>query len=482
MTLASVPRYDPDRISPGGDHAVVVGASMAGLLAARILADGFEEVTVIERDPPSDEPAVRRGVPQGRHVHLLEEAGRATFEDLFPGYGEELISSGGLMIDMMSDFVAHQKGGFLADGPTRLPAYFATRPLFEGIVRRRVTDLDGVDIRHGYRHIDYLVDDDATTVEGTIVRNGDSEREELPAELVVDATGRTSRTPTWLDDHGYTAPDVDEVRIDVAYSTAVIERPADDRRAFFVEPDPPRTRGAGVFPAEDGRWLATLFGMHGDHPPTDPEELKAFAASMPGPDLKQLLDTQPWVSDEIAHYPFPSTRRYRYEHLDRFPDGLVVIGDAIASFNPIYGQGMSVAALEALLLHHTLATGGREDLERRFFDRAEEILDVPWSIAVGGDFEFPQTEGPKPRGTDVLNWYLARLVRKAHTDGKLREALVRVIMMEQPPPSLLRPRIMWQVLKPTMGGPSEASSGPNLSRPIARKGSGESLDNAGMDR
>jgi 2-polyprenyl-6-methoxyphenol hydroxylase-like FAD-dependent oxidoreductase len=474
MTLATVPRYDHERISPAGDHAVVVGASMAGLLAARVLADGFEEVTVIERDALADEPGVRRGVPQGRHVHLLEEAGRATLEDLFPGYGEELLSAGGLMIDMLSDFVAYQKGGVLAPGPTRIPAYFATRPLFERIVHRRVAGLDGVSIRHGCQYVDYLADD-ATTVDGITIENEASEREDLPAELVVDATGRMSRTPAWLENYGYGAPDVDEVRIDVAYSTAAIERPADDRRAFFIEPDPPRTRGAGVFPAEDGRWLATFFGVHGDHPPTEPEGLKAFAASLPGPDpkglpdLEGLLDTQPWESDEMAHYPFPSTRRHRYEDLDRFPDGLVVIGDAIASFNPIYGQGMSVAALEALALHHTLATGGRADLGRRFFDRTEEILDVPWSIAVGGDFEFPQTEGPKPRGTDFFNWYLARLMRKAHTNGKLSEALVRVIMMEKPPTSLFRPGIVWQVLKPTVRGSSEASVGPKPSQPSTRR-------------
>jgi hypothetical protein len=224
-----------------------------------------------------------------------------------------------------------------------------------------------------------------------------------------------------------------------------------------------------VFPAENERWLVTLFGMHGDHPPTEPDELRAFAASLPGPDLERLLDTQSRVSDEIAHYPFPSTRRHRYEGLDRFPDGLVVVGDAIASFNPIYGQGMSVAALEALALHHTLATGGRADLGRRFFDRTEEILDVPWSIAVGGDFEFPQTEGPKPRGTDFFNWYLARLMRKAHTNGKLSEALVRVIMMEKPPTSLFRPGIVWQVLKPTVRGSSEASVGPKPSQPSTRR-------------
>lgn len=448
MPLTTVSRYDRDRVSEIGETAVVVGGSMAGLLAARVLADGYEEVTIIDRDPLPEHPSARRGVPQGRHIHVLLEAGRATLDDLFPGYGEELLSAGGLLVDFLSDFVVYDKGGFLADGKTRLPTYFATRPLFEHVVRRRVAEHDGVHIRPNCHYTDYIVDD-AMNVEGVLVRDDDGERGELPADLVVDATGRTSKTPSWLEQHGYAPPDVTEVEIDVAYSTVVVERPSDDRRAFFVAADPPRTRGAGIFPAEDARWLATFFGMHGDHPPTDAEGLRDFAASLPGPDLERLLETQPWITDEIAHYPFPSNRRYRYEDLTQFPEGLVVVGDAIASLNPIYGQGMSVAALEALLFHHTLATDDAGTPALDFFDRVEEIVDVAWSMTVGADFEFPRTDGPKPRGTDLLNRYMSRLTRKAHTDGALREALFNVFAMKYHPNSLLRPGVAWRVLRPT---------------------------------
>lgn len=449
MTLTTVPRYDPAQVSSIGDHAVVVGGSVAGLVTARVLADGFEEVTVIERDPLPDEPAARPGVAQGRHIHVLLEAGRATFEDLFPGYGEALLSAGGLMIDGLSDLVHYEKGGRLTDGSTRLPMYSATRPLFEQIVRRRLTAREGVAVRPNCRFTEYLVGDGATTVEGVMINDEESEQAALTADLVVDATGRTSRTPAWLENHGYVAPDVDEVRIDVAYSTAVIERPSDDRRAFFVPADPPRTRGGFMFPVEDDRWIGTLFGVHGDHPPTEAEALNEFAASLPVAELNRILDTQPWLSDEIAHYPFPSNLRRRYADLDRFPDGLLVIGDALCSFNPIYGQGMSVAALEALILHDALTTDGRANLAPRFFDRAETVVDSPWLVAVGGDFAFARTDGPKPRGTAVTNRYLARLIRKAHTDGDLREALARVYMMERPPRSLLRPGVLWRVFTPT---------------------------------
>lgn len=211
-----------------------------------------------------------------------------------------------------------------------------------------------------------------------------------------------------------------------------------------------------MLPVEDDRWLVNLHGIHGDHPPTDVEESKDFAASLPTPIVKDLLDERPWVSEEIAFYPFPSNRRYRYEELDRFPDGLVVLGDAIASFNPIYGQGMSVAALEALMLHHTLAGDDREQFELRFFDRAAEVVEPAWMLATGADFSFPQTEGARPRGTVLFNWYLARLFRKAHTDSVLTDAFTRVLSMQQPPTSLLRPGVMWRVLRP--GQKDEQSS------------------------
>jgi 2-polyprenyl-6-methoxyphenol hydroxylase-like FAD-dependent oxidoreductase len=449
MTLATVPRYDSNLNTEIGEHAVVVGASMAGLFAARVLNDGFQKVTVIDRDSLPDTPGIRNGVPHARQPHVLLEAGRATLEDLFPGYGEDLISAGGLLVDGASDFKYYDEGDFVADGPTRQLMYFASRPLIELIVRRRVADLDGVHVRSGCQFIDYLVNDVATTVDGVVVRGDDTYQEEIGADLVVDATGRTSRTPKWLETHGYTPPVLDEVHINLAYSSTLIERPPNDRRVLYVPVSPPRTRGGAAFPIEDDRWLVNLHGMHGDHPPTDFDGFSEFAASLPTHELKRLLEDYPQTSSDIKHYPIPSNRRYRYENLDRFPDCLIVIGDAIASFNPIYAQGMSVAALEAVTLHHTLVTGGCEELAPRFFDRAEEVIDIAWIMAVGADFGFSQTTGPKPRGTDLFNRYLSRLTRKAHTDGELRHAFYQAIVMERPPISLLRPSVVWRVFRPT---------------------------------
>ncbi|MFB6184088.1 MAG: FAD-dependent oxidoreductase [Haloarculaceae archaeon] len=457
MTLATVSRYDGRRVSTEGTRAVVVGGSMAGLCAARTLADGFEDVVVIERDPLPDEPVARDGAPQTSHPHALLEAGRATLQDLFPGFGETLLAEGGVLVDASRQVGHYAEGGFLADGPERLPMYCASRPLFEYVVRRKVSALDGVTLRGNCRFTDYLFDD-ASAITGVAFRDESGDDATLSANLVVDATGRTSRTPAWLEDHGYEPPPIDEVTIDVTYGTVRIERPPDDRRTFLVPPEAPRTRGMYVIPIEGGRWEILLQAVHGDDAPTDFEAYVDFAESLPVPELGRLVADQPWCSEDVHNYPFPASLRRRYWDLDRFPDGLVVTGDAVASFNPVYGQGMSVAALDALLLHHTLAEGGLDDFGTRFFDRAADVLDVVWQLAVGSDFEFPQTTGPKPAGTDLFGRYLSRLLRTAHSDPVVSDAFARVVLLERPPTSLLRPSIAWRVLRP--GGGNASSSLP----------------------
>ncbi len=450
MTLATVPRYDPNGVSEVGGHAVVVGAGMAGLCAARVLRDAFRKVTIIESDPLPDGASTRRGVPQGRHAHALLEAGRNTLEDLLPGFSEALLSAGGVVFDVSSEGEMYIEGDFLADGTLRQSMYAATRPLYEHTARQHIADIDRIEFRPACQWTDYLHDDDAASVNGVSIKPHEGESEELSADLVIDSTGRTSRTATWLDEQGYPKPTVDEVTVGVTYSTTFLERPPTERSGFLVMPSPEQPDGGAVLPVEGDRWLMTLWSMHNDDPPTDPESVLEYTEELPIPHLRRLLEEHPWRTDDIAQYPFPSNLRRRYEDLDRFPDGLLVLGDAIASFNPIYGQGMTVASLEAVQLHHCLAMNGRENLANRYFDRIKDTVDLAWNMAVGGDLQFPETEGPKPRGTDILNWYLSRLFRRAHTDGALVDAFLRVQMMERPPTSLLHPKIMWRVLKPSI--------------------------------
>lgn len=266
MTLADVPRYERGRVRTVGDHAVVVGESVAGLTAARVLADAFADVTVLERDEYPDGPAPRRGVPHGAHIHALQEAGRATIEDLFPGFCDTVLARGGLLIDGATDLKFYSEGDYLADGPRRLPTYSASRPLFEHAVRTHATAVEGIDLRPGCQVTDYLTDETGTRVTGVEFRDEQGDERALPADVVVDATGRTSRTPEWLREQGYPPPELDEVSIDIGYSTTAVLRPPGDRRAILAIAEPPHTRGGAVFPVEDDLWLVNLHESTGTTP------------------------------------------------------------------------------------------------------------------------------------------------------------------------------------------------------------------------
>lgn len=458
MTLATIPRYDPDRITGTDGHAVVVGASMAGMLAARVLADRYASVTVIDRDPLPDEPVARRGVPQSAQPHGLLEGGRATIEDLFPGYFDALVDAGGVPVDIGTEVETYNDGIQLARGEMESKTmYCATRPLFDLIARRHLRDIDGVGLRGSCQFVAYLVDD-ASTIRGVRIRDETGETVELAADLVVDATGRTSRTPAWLDAHGHPRPQLDEVRIDLSYGTVVVERPPDDRRMMLIPAAYPATRGGVVVPVENNRWVVNVHGFHGDHPPSDARELRTFAAGLATPAVLELLRNHSLVDEAVHQYPIPSSRRYRYETLDRFPEGLLVVGDAIASFNPIYAQGMTVAALESLWLHHVLAEGD-DDLASRFFGRAAAVVDLAWSMSVGPDFAFPETEGPEPSRNGLVGRYLSRLTRRARHDPYLTDAFSQVIQFEHPPSSLFRPSVLWRVFAPRRRTRSDRDTG-----------------------
>ena len=451
MTLSQFGRYEAATTPRLGTRAVVVGGGMAGMCTARVLADAFDDVVVLERDTLPDGPAIRDGAPQTGQPHAMLEAGRAVLCDLFPGFEAAVRDAGGLKIDMIDDIDWYNRGGVVAAPETSLPALYASRPLFEHVVREQLRTGDGVRLRDDCQFVEYEHDDDARRVTGVRFRNESGTEATLDAALTVDATGRTSRTPAWLDRHGYPTPSVDEVRIDVTYSSVRIERPPGVHTGALIAPEPHRPRGAAMLPIEDGQWEVLLQGVHGERAPADRATFRQWANTLPLDEIGRRVGSQQWVS-EIRRYPFPVSVRRHYDDLGSFPDGLIVVGDAIASFNPMYGQGMSVGALEALALHHELSAG-LDALGPRFFEQASDVVHEAWLTAVGSDFVFPETTGPKPFAMDVLNGYVGRLVERAHEDGTLSEAFLRVFRMERRATSLLHPRILWRVFGPRHGRP-----------------------------
>jgi 2-polyprenyl-6-methoxyphenol hydroxylase-like FAD-dependent oxidoreductase len=456
-------------MEPIGKHAVVLGASMAGLAAARVLADVYERVTVLERDALPGAAAHRKGVPQSHHAHGLLAAGRVALEELFPGLTDELVANGALSGDLQAQSRWSNQGLRLCPGPSGLQGIALSRPLLEGSIRERVRALPNVWVVDRCVAAGLVGSPDGRRVCGVrVLRRADSSAEEvLEADLVVDATGRGSRSPLWLEALGYPRPAEDEVRVGVAYASRVYRRRrdhADGDRAVVVAATVERPRGGAMLAMEGDRWMVTLNGYLGQRPPTDPDGFVAFAAGLPAPDIFEVIsDAEPL--GEVLPARYPASVRRRYERLDRFPEGYLVTGDAVCGFNPIYGQGMSVAALEALTLRECLRAGPAAGLARRFFAKAARIVDIPWGIAVGADLRFPGIHGARTAKVRLVNAYLARFHVAAATDPVLGGAFLRVVNLMDRPESLLGPTIALRVLR---GNLRRTAVSPRASRPGSR--------------
>jgi 2-polyprenyl-6-methoxyphenol hydroxylase-like FAD-dependent oxidoreductase len=433
-----------------GDRTVVLGAGMAGLLAARVLADSYGQVTVIDRDELPETPMHRRGVPHGRHLHALAARGQQALEELFPGLTAELVAHGAPVGSLLTEARLYLSGHRLRQADTGLMLLCASRPFLEGHVRARLCALPNVAFLDRCDVVGLATTPDGRRVIGVrVLRRADGSAEEvLGADLVVDATGRGSRTPIWLEALGYARPETEQVRVGLGYATRTYRLPPDALDGDLAVLDattPDHPRGGALLRLEGDRWMVTLAGMLGDHPPIDPDGFLDFARSLRFPDIYQAVrDAEPL--DDPVGFRFPASVRHRYERLDRFPDGLLVVGDAVCSFNPIYGQGMSVAALEALTLRRHLQLGAVPQ-PRRWFRGLARVVDVPWDIAVGGDLAVPGVQGRRTLKIRLVNAYIARLHAAAAHDSGLASTFVRVAGLVAPPQTLLRPKVALRVLR-----------------------------------
>lgn len=432
-----------------GDHAVVLGASMAGLVTAGALAKAYARVTVFDRDAMSEIGAHRRGVPQDRHLHFLHPRGRQALDELFPGLSARLIEQGAVTGDTLGNIRWQLSGYQFRQADIRLPGLLASRPFLEGNVRARVSELPNVTLVERTDVVTLTATTDRCRVTGVRVHDtvGGGERA-VPADLVIDATGRGSRVPLWLSELGYDGAVVDRVDIGLGYASRIYRLPPGalgTDMAMLTAGTPQNSRGGAIAAIEGGRHILTIFGILGDHPPTDPAGFDAFAASLLFPDIAQAIrDAEP-LTDPVP-FRFPASVRHRYERLRRFPTGLLVLGDAICSFNPIYGQGMTVAAVQAGVLHRLL-TRGRMPQPRRYFRAIARTINTPWDIAVGADLAFPKVPGARTAKIRLVNSYLPKLHAAAATDIMLGRAFVRVLGMMDRPEGLLRPDRVLRVLR-----------------------------------
>lgn len=448
--------------APLGEHAVVIGGSVAGLLAARVLCDHFANVTLIERDELPDSPEPRAGVPHTRHAHGLLVRGQQTMEQLFPGLTAELHAQGALSANMGQEFALSIGGITVAPFQTDLCATLCSRPLLEHALRQRVRALPQVRVLGQQRALGLLTDSRRRRVTGVRLQWGGQKgapAQELLADLVVDASGRGSRLPEWLEELGYQAPAEITIDAGAGYATQIYRRPAQPPawKVLYAMPQAPdHTRGAVLMPLEGERWMVTLTGLNGDHPPTDSAGFRAFAASVPSAALAAALAGAEPIGKPYG-YRQATNRRRHYELLRRLPEGVVALGDSVCALNPVYGQGMTVAALGALALDASLrqqrrpTARGIQGLARRFYKRLAQVNAGPWQLATGQDLRWELSAEERRAGpiSRLIQRYFDRVLITMTDNGTIAARFTEVQNMVRSPAALFHPRIVWQVLTAT---------------------------------
>lgn len=457
LTRKSDAIEQPDAIGQPRQRAVVIGGSMAGLLAARVLLDHFQEVVLVERDSVADQPQARRGVPQSQHVHVFLTQGQRLLEQLFPGLAAELTAAGAPTVEWTADWLMLGLWNWHPRCQSGLSGRACSRTLLEWLIRKRLLAFPHLKVFPGCEVTGLLSSESHDRVTGVKLHwqepTAGESGESLHAELVVDASGRNSLLPKWLTQMGYDAPQETMINAFLGYASRWYRRPANlqaDWQGITISAvQGISSRGGVLYPIEGDRWIVTLGGIGRDYPPTDEAGFLDFARSLRVPLLYDLLkDAEPL--SPIYSYRRTENRLRHYERLKRLPDGLVAIGDAVCAFNPVYGQGMTTAALGAITLDRCLqepSAHQRKNLSQRFQKRLAEVIATPWLMATGEDCRWPTTEGATPQWSDRwVQRYVDRVLLLAQDDPDVLRTFAEVVHMVKEPAALFQPQILLRVL------------------------------------
>jgi flavin-dependent dehydrogenase len=441
-----------------GSQAVVIGGGIAGLLAARVLTEHFEHVLLVERDHYPDDPVFRAGAPQGRHAHIMLLRGQQAIEELFPGITEKLLVQGALEYDFIQGVALRDPKGWLPRYESPFRGYTCSRLLIEWQIRQELLKNERVQFIEEQEVVGLLASDDAHSARGVRVRKRgatasvECEPEEILADLVVDASGRDSHAPQWLQELGYTAPEETEINAFLGYASRTYELdPARDWLGLIVLASPSQhLRGGLIWAVEGGRWMAVLAGSGRDYPPTDEDGFLAFAKSLVDPALYDVLkDAKPLTP--IYGYRRTENRWRHFEQVSRRLEGFVVLGDANCAFNPVYGQGMTVAALGALMLRDSLRqqTHNLDGLALNFSRKLAGVTKLPWQMATSTDDAVLNAIGEGRKLTVTTKWlnsYLAGVTAIIPYSRRARRTFVQIQHMIKPPLALFHPALIWSVL------------------------------------
>jgi len=431
-----------------GNHAVVLGAGMAGLTSAQVLSNHFNKVTILERDVLPGEPAPRSGTPQAPHAHALLAGGMQALQSLFPDFEHDLESAGAVRTRAGRE-IRQERPGF-DPFPCRdlgFDTFFMSRPLLETVTRRCVRQNPRVEILTRCRATEIIASPDTLRVEAVRCDREDGGPERIDADFVVEATGRGKLTLELLDRLGLQKPEETEIGIDQAYSTIVVERPQDRGASgvMFLPSAPTSSRGGFIFPIEKQQWMLSIGANHGDVPPGDREGFLDFVKSFRTPTIYDAVkDARP--TTDIVRFRLPASSRRHFERLESFPTGLLTMGDAVCRFNPVFGQGMSVAAREAVVLGRLLQTDVSLDrLAKEFFTAIQPIIETPWGVAQS-DFVYPATRGVRPADFGQRMQYNIALVKLAAQDAEVHKLMAEVSQLLKPSSALREPALAARVM------------------------------------
>ncbi|HEU4427580.1 MAG TPA: hypothetical protein VFT98_02405 [Myxococcota bacterium] len=430
------------------DHAVVLGGSFAGLLAARVLADRFACVTVLERDALAGAAGHRKGTPQAHHAHALLARGARFLEERFRGFAEEVVAAGGRVADAGTSVRWFGPAGERIARPIGAPTFQLSRPALEALVRRRVAGLANVTLRGGADVTGVRFDRSERRFAAVSLRDAEARDAEVEADFFVDALGRASRIVEWLRAHGLETPPETRIEIDLTYTTRLHRAPESARGLVVTVGGEHGTRLGALLRLEGGRWMATLGGYCGDAAPRDDAGFLAFARSLASPAYAEAIEGLEPLG-ETRSFRTPASLRRHFERIAEPAAGLVVLGDAACAFNPVFGQGMSSAALQAECLAETLSDARACEDERRFvrsyYARSAVAVDLPWQLAAAEDFRVPGVRGERPRAFLLQRRFAARLRVATTRDAEVAAAFTRVGHLLAPMRSLFAPRLLARI-------------------------------------
>ncbi|MEZ4671510.1 MAG: FAD-dependent monooxygenase [Anaerolineae bacterium] len=436
-------------------HAVVIGGSMTGLLAARVLADSFERVTIVERDILPTGAEVRNGVPQARHLHILLARGMEILEELFPGFGKELEASGSPELHWGKNTIARFVTGWTPIFESSVRTRAISQALLEWLVRGRLLINPAISILE-HTVVDSVIttEDNLRVIGVNINKIGMPENTEImKADLVVDASGRGSRAGEWLSALGYGDVQVTEINSFLGYATRWYKRPVNFPESFksiTIGAHPPENlRGGVIMELENGQWVVTMAGSNKDYPPTDEDGFLEFARSLMTSEIYDAIKSAEPISG-IYGYRRTENRFRHFEWFERWPEQFIVVGDAACAFNPVYGQGMTTGALEAIALRDVLKAFSSDSprMAQHFQRRLAKLIAIPWLMATGEDLRYPGTVGGNVTWRDrLVQKYIENVIEIMPQNTAATEVFFQVMNLLKSPTALFQPFIIGVILK-----------------------------------